>query len=307
LSFTHPLRLLAALAPIALLCAAYVFAERRRAAQTLRYSNLDFMLAAVRPSRLPAIALFTAWLLALMFLACTLAGPRVALRVPAKDGTVILCIDTSGSMRARDLIPSRAQAAGAASRNFIDEIPAGARVGIITFATDALLIQTPTSDLEVARDALERIPAPNGATAIGDALTLANEQMPAHGRRVVILLTDGVNNRGGDPIQAAQALGRRGVSVYTVGVGAAAGSEIIPGTNELADLDEDALRAIAQNANGSYVPARDASSLRAAFRDLARATVWETRRVDASLGFALAGAALLAATFLAGVGIGKFP
>lgn len=303
----HPLRLIAALAPIALLCALYALAERRRAAQALLYSNLDFMLAALRSSRLPALALFSGWLIALLLLACALANPRAAMRVPVRDGAVILCIDTSGSMRARDLIPSRAQAAKVAARTFIDELPVGARVGILTFATNALLVQPPTSDLDVARNALERIPAPNGATAIGDALTLANEQMPAQGRRVVVLLTDGVNNRGGDPIQAAQALGARGISVYTVGVGAPAGNEIIPGTNELADLDEDALRAIAQNANGSYVPARDDASLSGAFRDLARTTAWETRRVDMSLGFAFGGAAFLIATFLAGVGIGKFP
>jgi Ca-activated chloride channel family protein len=307
LTFAHPLRLLAALAPITFLCLAYVLAERRRTVQALRYSNLAFMLAAMKPSRLPALALFGMWFLSLSLLACAVAGPLVPMRVPVKDGTVILCIDTSGSMRARDLIPSRAQAAKAAARNFIDDVPAGARIGIVTFATSALLVQPPTSDLEVARDALERIPAPNGATAIGDALLLANEQMPAHGHRVVILLTDGVNNRGGDPIQAAQALGARGVSAYTVGVGAAASNEIVPGTNELADLNEDALRAIAQNANGSYVQARDASSLRGAFRDLARATVWEMHRVDVSLGFALGGAALLVAGFLTGVGIGKFP
>lgn len=304
---THPLRLIAALALVALLCIAYAFAERRRTAQALRYSNLDFMVAALRPSPLPALALFAAWFCALTALACALAGPRVAMRVPVKDGTVLLCIDTSGSMRARDLLPSRAQAAKIAARTFIDEVPAGARVGILTFATSALLVQPPVSDLDLARDALERIPAPNGATAIGDALTLANEQMPAHGHRVVVLLTDGVNNRGGDPIQAAQALGARGISVYTVGVGAPAGAEIIPGTNELADLDEDALRAIAQNAGGSYVPARDAASLRGAFRDLARVTVWETQTIDVSLRFALGGAGLLIATFLAAAGIGKFP
>jgi Ca-activated chloride channel family protein len=307
LIFTHSLRLLAALTMVALLCVAYALAERRRTAQALRYSNLDFMLAAMRPSRLPARALFAAWLGALMLLACALAGPRLAMRVPVKDGTVLLCIDTSGSMRARDLLPSRAQAAKVAARTFIDEVPTGARVGILTFATSALLVQPPTSDLDLARDALERVPSPNGATAIGDALALANEQMPTHGHRVVVLLTDGVNNRGGDPIQAAQALGARGISVYTVGVGAPAGAEIIPGTNELADLDENALRAIAQNANGSYVPARDAASLRGAFRDLARATVWETQTIDIALSFALGGAGLLVATFLAGVGIGKFP
>jgi Ca-activated chloride channel family protein len=307
LTFARPLWLLAALLVMALLGAAYRIAEGRRMHRALLYSDLKFMLEAAAPSPVPGLLLFGFWFLGLALLAASIGEPRLSVRVPARDGTVIICIDTSGSMRAHDLDPSRAAAAKLAARSFIDAVPEGVRVGIVSFATSALLIAGPTSDLVAAQDALERVPAPNGATAIGDALGLADQTMPAHGRRAVILLTDGVNNRGSDPIAAAQALGRRGIAVYTVGIGKSASGELIPGTGELADLDEDALRAIADNANGAYASARDASSLRGVFENLARSTVWESRQVDISLGAALASAMILALTLFGGLAAGRFP
>ncbi|HTV73520.1 MAG TPA: VWA domain-containing protein, partial [Candidatus Acidoferrales bacterium] len=188
-----------------------------------------------------------------------------------------------------------------------EDVPTGTRVGIVTFASEALLVQPPTTDLDAVRDALARIPAPNGATAIGDALALAQEAMPSHGHRVVVLMTDGVNNRGRDPVAAALALGSSGIGVYTVGVGTAGSGELIEGTNEVADLDEETLRAIAQDAGGFYVPARDAGALRDAFHTLARATVWEPHARDESFPFAVSGGFLVLATLLGGLSIGKIP
>jgi Ca-activated chloride channel family protein len=203
------------------------------------------------------------------------------------------------------LQPSRAAAAKAAALAFLDGVAPGTRVGLITFATNAQLVQPPTSDVVAVHDALARVPAPNGATAIGDALALAGQTLPAHGRRVVVLMTDGVNNRGRDPIEAAQALGARGIGVYTVGIGTSGSGELIAGTSEAAGLDEEALRAMAQDGGGFYVGAHDAPALRAAFGGLARATVWEPHAVDASVPLALGGGFLVLATLLSGFSVGK--
>jgi Ca-activated chloride channel family protein len=186
-------------------------------------------------------------------------------------------------------------------------VPAGTRVGIVSFATGASLVTPPTADLDVVRDALERLPPPSGATAIGDALELAGEQMTGGGRHIVVLLTDGVNNRGLDPIAASQNLGARGVTIETVGVGSSGSGEIIPGTNEPADLDADALRAIAENGGGRYAEAANAGALRAAFQSIALATVWQNRRVDASFPFAFGGGALLLCAFVSGLATGRIP
>jgi Ca-activated chloride channel family protein len=307
MSFARPLVLLFALAIAFALAWAYRRLERRRAAQALAYSNVAFALAALRPARWPAAALFAAYVLGAGALLVALAGPRFTARVPAKDGIVVICIDTSGSMRARDVAPTRADAARDAARAFIDAVPAGTRVGVVSFSTGASLIAAPTADLDAVRDALDRMPPPDGATAIGDALELAASQMTGNGRRIIVLLTDGVNNRGVDPIAASQDIGARGVTIETVGVGSSGSGEIIPGTSEPADLNSDALRAIAENGRGTYAEAADAETLRAAFRAIALGTVWQKQRVDGSFPLAFGGGALLLGAFLAAFATGRLP
>ncbi|GAC1443271.1 MAG: VWA domain-containing protein [Vulcanimicrobiaceae bacterium] len=306
MTFAHPTLLLVALAALVAIALGYRALERRRTAQAYAFSDLAFALHAMRPARWPAAMLFASFLVGAGALMIAGAGPHLVTRVPAKDATVVICVDTSGSMRARDVAPTRADAARAAARAFVDAVPDGTRVGIVTFSSGASLIAPPTSDRDIVRDALDRLPAPDGATAIGDALQLAAQQMPASGRRIVVLLTDGINNRGSDPVAQSQAIGARGVTIEAVGVGTSGSGEIIPGTREAAELDAVALASVARNAHGRYVEARDASSLAAAFRQIALATVWEKKRVDASLPMALGGGIVLVTTLLGALAAGRF-
>lgn len=307
MTFARPLALAVALVVAAALCWLYRAIEHRSRAQAFAYSNLAFALEALRPARWPTALLFAAYACACAVLAFALGGPHLVTRVPTHDGTVVLCIDTSGSMRANDLSPSRADAARAAARAFSDAVPSGTRIGIVTFSSGANAILAPTDDIDAVHDALARIPPPDGATAIGDALAVGAQEMPPSGRRVIVLLTDGVNNRGADPIAVSQNIGAHGIRIETVGVGSSGSGELIPGTNEQADLDAQALQSIAENGGGHYVAAGDAGSLRDAFRGLAFQTVWEKRRIDASFPVALGGGALLLATLLCGFALGKFP
>lgn len=307
MTFAHPDRLLLVLLACAAFVALYLALERRTDARALAYSNLAFALDALRPSRIPGIVLVAALTLGVAAVAAAFAGPRLWLRVPVKDGTVVLCIDTSGSMSATDLSPTRAAAAKAAARAFIDAVPQGTRIGIVTFASGASVVQAPTDDLDVVRDALNRIPPPNGGTAIGDALTLAGRQLPTQGKRVIVLMTNGVNNGGVDPVNAARQVAAAGAGIYTVGIGTSGSGELIPGTNEPAELDDDTLRAIAASGGGTYAAAGDAAGLRGAFRNLANATVWEKHRIDGSTLFAAGGGLAIVLAFLAGFGAGKFP
>jgi len=216
-SFAHPLLLVLGIACLALLAAAYRGFARRKTANALTYSNLAFAAAALRASRAPGRLLLAGFLVSGAALAIAIGGPRFFSRVPSHDATVVICIDTSGSMRAEDLTPTRSAAAQEAARAFVAAAPSGTRIGIVTFSTGASVLLAPTSDLEVVRDALDRIPPPNGGTAIGDALELAASTMPAQGQRAIVLLTDGVNNRGVDPVQASQQVGAQGIRIETVG------------------------------------------------------------------------------------------
>jgi Ca-activated chloride channel family protein len=116
-----------------------------------------------------------------------------------------------------------------------------------------------------------------------------------------------VNNRGSDPVEASRKIGALGITIETVGVGTNGSGDVIPGTNELADLDEGALRAVAANGGGQYVEAGDADSLRAAFANIALSTVWEKKHVDGSFAFAFVGGVLLLGALLGGMGAGRFP
>ncbi|MBC5809620.1 MAG: VWA domain-containing protein [Candidatus Eremiobacteraeota bacterium] len=290
-----------------LLIFAYRWAERRRQVQALGYSNFEFALAALQAPRSPVTALATAFAIGAAALALAVGGPHFTASVPIRNATVVLCIDTSGSMRAHDLVPSRWEAARSAARAFVDAVPQDTRIGIVTFASGALVVAPPTDDRDAVREALDRIPPPNGATAIGDALDTAAAQLPPAGSRTVVLLTDGVNNRGSDPLESSRTIGERGVKIWTVGIGSTGSGEIIPGTNELADLDETALQAIAQNGGGRYAQVADANALVGTFRRLAAETVWEKKRVDGSLPFALGGGVLIAVAFVTALGLGRLP
>ena len=258
MTFDRPVDLVAALAAVVVFAIVYDRLARRRTARDLAYSNVAFFLAATRPRAWIPRALQALWLLALLCVALAIGGPHLTLPVPARDGSVFICIDTSGSMASTDVEPTRAAAAKAAARAFIAETPPGTKIGIIAFAGAAGIVQPLSADHQTVETALDDIPLPNGATAIGDALQLAAQNLPERGHRVVILITDGVNNAGTDPTEVARWLGAHHVPVYTVGIGTPAGG-MIPGTNQEATIDEDALRAYAQSSGGAYARAETRS------------------------------------------------
>ena len=280
---------------------------RRRRRDAFTYSNLAFLLDAAHVSVWPMRVLAAVVGLGVLLGGIAFAGVSLVLPVPSKDGSIVLCLDTSGSMRATDVEPSREAAVRAAARAFVQDTPDGTRIGIVSFATYAQRVADLSDDKNSVLAALDNVPPANGATAIGDALALAGQMLPASGHRTIVLVTDGVNNNGVDPLEAAQQLGARGISIYTVGIGTNGSGLAIPGTTEEASIDEDALRAIASAGHGTYTRTINAAAIAGTFRDLARTTVWERRRVDVSFGLAIAGAGALALGFLGALAAGRFP
>jgi Ca-activated chloride channel family protein len=305
-SVDHPARLAIGIVAILAFAVLYERLQRRTTARDLAYSNVPFFLEAAKPRTWIPRVLQALWVLAVAGVVLAVSGPHLTMFVPARDGNVFICIDTSGSMASTDVAPTRAQAAKAAARAFIAESPPGIKIGVIAFSGAAGVVAPLNADHQAVASSLDDIPLPNGATAIGDALKLAAEQLPAQGHRVIILITDGVNNTGTDPSEMAQWLGAHHVPVYTVGIGTPAGG-LIPGTNEEATIDEDALRGYAQASGGAYARAENATQLHDALARLGRITSLQAKRVDASFGFAIAGALGMLAAFLAGFGLGRYP
>ena len=306
MTIDHPLRLGFGAIALVVFAVLYATLARRATTQDLAYSNIAFFTDAAKPRMWIPRALQTLWVVAFAALILGVGGPHLQLMLPAHDGSVFICIDTSGSMAATDVFPTRAEASKAAARAFLAESPSGTKIGIISFAGAAGVVVPPSADRQAVLSGLEEIPPPNGATAIGDALALAARMLPSSGHRAIVLITDGVNNSGSDPMEVSQRLGSRQIPVYTVGIGTPNGG-LIPGTNEEATIDEDALRGYAQASGGAYARVENATQLRDALSNLGRTTSLQRKRIDASLQFAVAGAFGMVCAFLAGLGLGRYP
>lgn len=306
MSFDRPFWLAAGILVAVLVAIVYRTLAHRRTQDALEYSSIPFFLDAIKPREWIGRLLEALWVAALACVVIAAGGPHLTIPLPIKDGSVFICIDTSGSMRSTDVSPTRAEASKAAARAFIAETPPGTKVGIIAFSGSASIVQPLSADHQLVSDALDNLPLPDGPTAIGDALNLAAQNFPDHGHRVVILITDGVNNSGSDPSAAAEGLGEHRIPVYTIGIGTPMGG-LIPGTNEEATIDEEALRSYADQSGGAYARVENATQLRDALAQLGRITTMERKPVDASLGFALGGAAAMLIAFLAGFGLGRYP
>jgi Ca-activated chloride channel family protein len=203
-------------------------------------------------------------LLALAGLGVALARPQVTSVQARQQATIVLAIDTSGSMAAADVSPSRLRAAQDAAERFADRVPAQYHVGLVTFAGTAQLVVAPTTDRAALRSAIEGL-LPGGATAIGDAVmsgleavksTQAGRFTPSAGR--ILLLSDGANTRGVAVDDAAAAARQAGVPVFTVALGTAEG--MLP-DGTVVSPDPQGLAALAEETGGGAYQSQDASSL----------------------------------------------
>jgi Ca-activated chloride channel family protein len=280
---------------------------RRSRGAALAYSNLAFLESAIGNGPPWTALIAGVWAAAIVLAGAALARPEIVANVAVHDAAIVLCIDTSGSMSATDISPTRSEASRAAAASFIDSVPDGTRIGIVAFSAAAVPLGPLSDDRAVEREALARLPAPDGGTAIGDALVIASRMLPPAGRRAIVLVTDGVNNAGSDPIEVAAALGAQGISIFTIGIGTNGSGMTIPGTDEDAALDEEALQQIAQSANGTYARVGDAGALQQKLAGVARTTIREHRRVDLTLPATLGAGLLVFGAALVALALGRFP
>jgi Ca-activated chloride channel homolog len=298
----RPALLIVGLVVALVLFLAFMVGERRKSVSEIAYSNLETFADAARPRRWVPLLLQAGLAAAMLCGVLALAGVRLPFPVPVHDGAVFVCIDTSGSMASHDVIPTRGQAAANAARAFVDQTPDGTRIGIIVFSTAASMVQPLSSDRDQVRSAIARIPAPNGATAIGDALQIAEQFLGNRGHRLVILITDGVNNNGINPDAMARKLAADHVPIYTIGIGTTHG-DVINGFQMT--IDEQALQRYAAESGGSYARVENAVQLQEALKRLGRVALIAVNKVNASLGFLFASVLLFCATLFGGVWTGR--
>jgi Ca-activated chloride channel homolog len=302
------------LAVVPLLVLAYVLALRRRGRRAARLASEGLVPTGVgrRPRRrhIP-FALFAAGIALIVF---GLARPTVNLPVPEREGTVILAFDVSNSMRAKDLEPSRIEAAKVAARAFVEKQPRTIKIGVVAFGDSAVTVLKPSSVKEDVLAAINRLSV-SGGTSLGQGLftslsTIAGKPLKIDesalesdagkvnigffGSSAIVLLSDGENTTRPDPLALAEVASTAGVRVHAIGVGTEQGTVVqIDGFSVATALDAGMLQEIAHTTDGTYDQASNAAALTGIYKsiDLEFKTVKKPREVTAL--FSAAGGLLL--------------
>jgi Ca-activated chloride channel family protein len=336
------------LGAIPLLVAIYAWMLRRRKRFSVRYSSLSLVREALsQQTRWRRYIPFALFLLALASLVIAVSRPVSIVSIPTDQTTIVLAMDVSWSMCTTDIKPNRLAAAEAAALDFIRRQKASTQIGVVAFSGFAELVQAPTTDPELLQSAIESLMTAR-RTAIGSAILKSldaiaeidpNVAPPLYGRDsdppapapvpkgayvpdIIILLTDGINNTGPQPVDAAQQAVDRGVRVYTIGFGTAdessfpvcppqlLGSE--PDNNYPSAqqyygygqygggggfrraIDEETLQEVADKTGGEYYSATSASQLQDVFRGLPTYLIMRHEVMEISVAFAAIGALLAA-------------
>jgi Ca-activated chloride channel family protein len=314
-SFQHPILLIFLLA-VPLAIAGWFWLERRRADRASAWASPALLPNMVNGNpgrrRLVPLALF---LIGLTLLLAGFARPQATLNEPREGATVVLAVDVSGSMAAKDVNPTRLGAADVAISQFLHELPSKYRVSLITFSSRPTVRVPPTYDRTLVLNALPQKVELEG-TALGDgaatAVTVASRAVgkskpgAPHPPAAVLLLSDGAQNFGRlTPAQAAAQARKAGVPISTIALGTSGGVvyQKLPGTKyteqHAVPASATQLQSIAQASGGRFFTAHSAADLKQVYKDLGHRLAKEHSKREitswvtmGALGFILVGALL---------------
>jgi Ca-activated chloride channel family protein len=267
--------------------------QRRRRHAAVRFSNLA-LLAEIAPPKpgwrrhVPAAAVA----LALGALVVAIAEPVRQVRVPKEAATVMMVIDVSASMDATDVSPSRLEAATAAAKIFVSDLPPQVRVGLVSFDRIARVVASPTVDHHVVLDGIDRLLLGTG-TATGEAIYTALDALAAAddtagaaatsaGGAAMVLLSDGVPTVGRPVLGAAQDAAEAGVPISTIAFGTEDGTVTVQGRLVSVPADPDTMASVAEITSGKFFKAVSAKELRSVYKDIGTRVGYETEQRDAS-------------------------
>jgi Ca-activated chloride channel family protein len=333
MSFSWPWALLALLV-IPLVFAVWWLTRLRGRRPAVRVTSIALVRTALpgrsRWRRRIPVALLT---LGLAVLAVGAARPQATVPVPSSSATIMLALDVSGSMCSTDVQPNRITAAEQATSAFIKSQTGGPRIGLVAFASTAVVLVPPVADTKQLLSALDGLTTSFG-TAIGtgiltalDAIaqvdpsvapsgaTVSRGRGAGYANAVIVVLTDGSNNRGVDPQTAAKETAARGVRVFTIGYGTDNPAPLACGSGQFGgfggggpgfggrlggagnpfDADFGALTQISRTTGGTFYRAQDADQLSRALAKLPAAFTIVRKHIDIASWFAAAGGLLIAA------------
>jgi Ca-activated chloride channel family protein len=321
----------------------------RRRRETVRMSSVRLIQAAL-PGGATWRRRIPLWLFAvgLVVLGTGAARPQASIAVPSSSASILLAIDVSPSMCSTDVEPNRLAAAKKAAKEFIEAQGDGTKIGLVAFAGIAALVVQHTTDKEQLLKAIDGLRTSRG-TAIGlailasiDAIAEINPDVAPTGVQLhsgggagagaeggagdsgeyepntIVVLTDGRNTQGVDPVTAAGEAAARHLRVYTIGFGTTQAAPLVCSRDQIGNdaatrgdrgrnpgaggfggggryqqIDEAALTEVADVTGGEYFRAEDSDALTSVLLDLPDSIVLQRKNVEITVWFALAGAILL--------------
>lgn len=300
MSFNQPWWLLLLLV-VAALVAGYLWMERRRRRDVLKFSNLAVLEQVAKGRRRWTRHVPTSLLLvAMVLLTIALSGPNAEAKVPRNRATVMMVIDVSLSMKATDVAPSRLLAAKAAAKEFADRLTPGINLGLISFAGTAAVLVSPTVEREPVKQAIENLQT-SESTATGEAIFAALQSVKSLSQVLagtgegppparIVLMSDGKQTLPGpegenEPrgsFTAAREAAKDKVPISTISFGTLFGRIDLSGRSTPVPVDDASLHEIAQISGGQFFTAASQEELRQVYATLGEQIGYEVRRVDVS-------------------------
>jgi Ca-activated chloride channel homolog len=303
---------------IAALVVGYLWAQRKRRRDTMRFTNLELLDKVVRKRQgwLKHVPVATLGV-ALILLTVALAGPTAEQRIPRNRATVMLTVDVSLSMQARDVEPSRFEAAKLAAKEFADKLTPGINLGLVSFAGTATVMVMPTTDRASVKQAIDGLKL-SEATATGDGINASMSAIDSFGKMVggpggapparIVLMADGGQTIPSQDLDAprgaytrAKDAKRSNVPISTISFGTSHGSIDIEGESQRVEVDDAAMERIAQLSGGEFHKAASAEQLRGVYETLGQQIGYEIKHTDASKPWLVLGT--LAAIIAAGLSL----
>ncbi|MEV4419864.1 VWA domain-containing protein [Patulibacter sp. NPDC049589] len=249
--------------------------------------------------------------LTVALLSVALTRPEVTVSSPVSRSTVTLVIDSSGSMAADDVQPSRMDAVKSAAKQFVKGIPKQTRIGLVGFSDTPNVVQEPTTDRGVVQRGLDALQA-SGGTFTQDALDVALDAIRAEGDPskndgtrppgAIVLLSDGTPQRGQDPLIPAQRAKQDHIPIYTVSLGTPQGTVTYSdGSVVEVPPNPELMRQIAQISDGESYSVADAGELKKIYESLGTRVASEAEQREITAGFA--GGGLLTLALALGLGL----
>ncbi|GJM38822.1 MAG: hypothetical protein DHS20C19_21890 [Acidimicrobiales bacterium] len=285
-----------------------------RSRQAARREDLAALRAGDRPGRRARRIVFGLYLLATAVMIAALSRPEMEFGTPRFEGTIILAIDTSASMLADDVDPTRLGQAQQAARDFVDSQPDSIMVGLVTFSNNGAVVEPPGADRDRIIAAIDRL-EPGGPTSLAQGLFAALDEIveepliPAdadtdtpidtsalgfHGSSIVLVLSDGEDTSDTGVTTMAEVASALGVEVFTVGFGTPTGAVVeVEGFQLATALNEASLIEVADTTGGEYRHAATDIDISDLYDRVDRQFTTEGERTEVTAVVALAGALLL--------------